>query len=78
MTCSRKWRYLIALLLCLPCSLVAVSIWWQRRNLPYNDLGQYFDGYVVIHQQAVFIYGAIALLSGLLAVYFAVRLVINR
>lgn len=51
-------------------------LWWQRRNLPYNEEGRYFDGLVVYEEQSASAYLVLVLiffLTSLLAGYFAWR-----
>ncbi|WP_298305814.1 hypothetical protein [uncultured Erythrobacter sp.] len=49
---------------------LCAALWTSRRTLIYNDQGRYFDAEttVVLHQQSVVIYGALALLLALLAI----------
>ena len=48
-------------------------LWWQRRNLPYNEEGRYFDGLVVYEEQSASAYLVLAViffLTSLLAGYW--------
>ncbi len=57
--------------------LTAVPAAWltvfavAKARLPYNEEGNHFDGLVVHHQGTAFVYGALALLLGLVAVLAA-------
>lgn len=42
-----------------------------KARLPYNEEGNHFDGLVVHHQGTAFVYGALALLLGLVALLAA-------
>lgn len=51
-------------------------LWWQRRNIPYNDEGRYFDGLVVYEEQGAFtdlLLALIFFLTCLLPGYWALR-----
>lgn len=43
-----------------------------KARMPYNDQGRYFDGMVVHHAGAEYVYGGLALLFGVFAVLFGV------
>jgi len=45
-------------------------IWWKRAGLPYNEDGRYFHQATstVLHDQAVMVYGLLALVFLVLAV----------
>ena len=53
----------MAAALLLPSALAFGWIWNARRLLPYNEEGRYFDmdNAIVLHEQAVGIYGVLAL-----------------
>lgn len=38
-------------------------LWWQRANMPYDEAGRYFDGLVVWHEQSVFVYALLSIVS---------------
>ena len=44
-------------------------LWWQRANMPYNEAGRYYDGLVVWHEQSVFIYALLSILSFFILVF---------
>ena len=56
--------------ICLIASAVFAMLAWRRAQLPYNDLGRYFDpaANVVYDEQAVLVWGGIALLLGVLGI----------
>ncbi len=52
------------------------SIWYERIHLPYSELGRYYDGQVVWHEQAVGVYGLISIMFFVLTLvltYFLVK-----
>jgi len=64
--------------LCLSVIVFALfaQLWWERNSLPYNEMGRYFSGEVVFHQQSVIIYALLALASLLavvISLYFLIR-----
>jgi hypothetical protein len=59
-------------------ALLCGLLWLQRRSLPYNEMGRYFDARysIVYHEQAVLVYGlltALFALPALLTLWWAVR-----
>ena len=38
-------------------------LWWWRNNMPYNEAGRYYDGFVVWHEQGVILYASFSIVS---------------
>jgi amino acid transporter len=59
--------------------LIFLALAIQRSTLPYNSEGNYFDGVVNYHKQAVEVYGVLAVVSFLAAVLlFGLCLLMKR
>lgn len=66
----RLWKGLLGLLAVLSGLLTAAltALWWHRSSLPYNSEDRFFDeaSGVVYHQQAVVVYGMMAVVFAVL------------
>jgi hypothetical protein len=61
-------------LLCVLTGLVTAAfsfLWWNRYNMPFNSEGRWYDGEVVYHESAVFVYGLLAIGSAALTMGLA-------
>lgn len=52
--------------------LASAWLWWQRKNLPYNEEGRYFDGLVVYEEQGAFVYLVLTLIFFLASLFCGV------
>jgi len=62
---------ILNLIICILFSIV----WYKRCQLPYNELGRYYDGQVVWHGQSTGVYGVISMLFFILTIVFTYLLV---
>ncbi len=62
MKIKRIIKFLI-LGLSLSAFIIFTLIWWSRFNMPYNEAGRYFDGFVVWDEQGVIVYALLSILS---------------
>lgn len=66
-----RW-YGVCCFVCLVATGFFSLTWWERLHMPYNEAGRYYDGLVVWHEQAVAMYGVLAVVSWLVTVVIAV------
>lgn len=52
--------------------LASAWLWWQRKSLPYNEEGRYFDGLVVYEEQGAIAYLVLTLILFLASLFCGV------
>ena len=69
MKIGQRWRWCLrGLSVALAvCSIVLAYAAYARSRLPLNELGRYFDGTVVWHQQGIPAYASLAVIFACLA-----------
>ncbi len=64
-----KRFFKISILVITTTALVSFTmLWWWRSNMPYNEAGRYYDGFVVWHEQGVILYALLPIFSFLVLV----------
>lgn len=58
----RQWALLIAAIVTWAAAGVSACLWFERRGLPYNAEGRYFDESTatVLHEQSVAVFAVLA------------------
>lgn len=54
---------LLALAISAIAFVLLTLLWWWRSNMPYNEAGRYYDGFVVWHEQGVILYAVLSIFS---------------
>ncbi len=54
---------ILALVISATAFVLFTRLWWLRANMPYDEAGRYFDGLVVWHEQSIFIYALLSIIS---------------
>ncbi|WP_444925280.1 hypothetical protein ACJJI4_11990 [Microbulbifer sp. TRSA002] len=69
---ATKVFYAISFALSLLVTVFFSVIWWKWHQMPYNETGRYWDGFVVWHEQAVGVYAGCAIVSLVVTVAMAI------
>ena len=67
-----KVIYSVGFSLSLLATIFFSIVWWERDQMPYNEAGRYYDGFVVWHEQAVGVYALLVVVSLIVSVVMLV------
>ena len=67
---SKSVLLLAGIILNLIISTLFAIIWYKRSQLPYNELGRYYDWQVVWHEQTVGVYALISVIFFIIVIIF--------
>ena len=49
-------------------AFILFTLRWSRFNMPYNETGRYFDGFIVWDEQGVIVYALLSIFSFMVTV----------
>ena len=59
----KKFFKILALSISTIAFILFSLLWWERKSMPYNEVGRYYDGFVIWHEQGVILYALLYIFS---------------